>query len=605
MKTQISLLALIIATPALSQEIVTLPTLSLTANLAPIEIDQTGASVTIIDEEELEKAGDARLSDHLKRVAGLSIDSSGGMGTLTYASIRGARAENIAVFVDGIRMDDPTAIKGEYEFGSISTNNISRIEVLRGSQSALYGGSAIGGVIDITTKGAQKQGFGGQTKLEYGSYNTINGALSLGYKGTKQDIALNYSKTMSDGFSAFDENQGGIEADGFDGQQFSLRAAYQLDPDLQIGINGFYHQSEYDFDDTGADNPDNMGKKEQSGARLFANFDNGTHREELSITTSQIDREQYTTTYGPYTFKTKGDRLEIRHNGGYQINPSLLLNYGAEYRQDAIELTDGSTINSHSTALLAGLNYETQSGLNLELTGRYEDHSSFGALTSWRAAMAWSPSENWIMRAVASTGFRAPTPYELYDQYYGNPNLEPETSQSYELGLERKFGDQGQLGITAFYIEAENYLDYDPNTYLATNIAGTSVRQGIEISGQYTPTDRIDLGMNYTYTDAKDGSGQQMARIPTHNLNIYGDFSITDALEANLSANHVADHLDRVYGVETLLEDYTVVNARLAYQIGQGQAYLRVENLFNEEYQTTSGYGTSDRAYYVGYSLDF
>jgi vitamin B12 transporter len=203
-----ALLTAVFGTPLSAQDAFDLDAVTFFANANTTELSRAGASVTVISEEELAETAETRVIDYLRRVAGVSVTATGPIGTHAGVSIRGVTQSNIVVLIDGIDVSDPSGTQVAFDFGGLTTADVSRIEIMRGSQSAGYGSEAIGGVINITTNRATEDGFRQSTAIEYGSYNTFSAVYGFSNRGVGHETAVTLSHIRSDGFSAADENNG-------------------------------------------------------------------------------------------------------------------------------------------------------------------------------------------------------------------------------------------------------------------------------------------------------------------------------------------------------------------------------------------------------------
>jgi vitamin B12 transporter len=252
-------------------------------------------------------------------------------------------------------------------------------------------------------------------------------------------------------------------------------------------------------------------------------------------------------------------------------------------------------------------------------------NSGYGDFETGRVSVSYRPDEATTLRGAIATGFRAPSIDELFGDYpaqafIGNPALAPEESLSYELGVEREFGNGAVVSATLFRLDVDNQIAYDacpqvnpnlwnspcqPNTLnTLENTAGTSVRKGLELAAEMPLGDRANLGLAYTYTDAKRQSGARIGLVPRRELTLTLQGDITDRISAAASVRHAADRLNDF--ATAAMPDYTVFGVSASYQVNEmAEAYLRIENIFDEDYQTVPGYGTSGRSAFVGLRAKF
>lgn len=605
-----SLLGFLAAQGAQAQGTIELDEITAFANLAPTEINRTGASVDVIDEEELRKEGPVQLAEFLSRRAGISLASNGGLGSTTSLRVRGLAGQYIAVRIDGIDVTDPSGTQVSFDFGKLSTADVSRVEVVKGSQSALYGSSAVGGVINITTKRASEPGTTVSVDVEAGSFDTYRGAVNIGTLGDRGEISFSLSRVTAKGFSAADENAGNTERDGHDATRLSFFGAYDASETVRVGAAGFFQDSATDFDNfdfgTGlpVDGPFLTDAQDSTtrGLRTFVEIDGD--RIDQTISVSYFDNDRFSD-LGSGTSNFFGDRRKIDYVGTASILNGSSLSFGAEYVDESFDVSDsfGSPPASGSrtiAAMFAEGSFALSPDTDLSAALRVDDYSDFDNFVSGRLALAYRPAVGTVLRAVASNGFRAPSLYELNDPSFGNQALLAEESVNFELGVDQTFGNGSQIGATLFATRIDNLIDFVfPAGYVQTN--GTTKTNGLELFGRYPVSASASIFGNYTYTDAKNPSGQQLVRVPRNDLTLGIEGDITDKLRGLLTVHAVSGLVDGVP-----LDDYVAANASFSYALTDtAEAYLRIVNITDEQYQTVRGYGTSDRAFYVGLRTSF
>lgn len=612
MKYGISHIALIAALTAgaahAQDDVVELDAITLTASSEPVNTSRTGASVDVVTAEDLRKSGDQSAASLLARLPGVSMTRNGGMGTSTALRLRGLSGPYIGVRIDGIDVADPSGTQCAYDFGSTTTGGISRIEVLRGSQSALYGSEAIGGVVDITTFRAEKEGVSGQIGVEAGSNATYSGTASAAIKGPRGEFAFTASRTITDGTSAYAY---GTEDDAFRATFLSFYGAYDLTDSLRIGANGFARDSYSEFDSQTGDNSETEEGKLRGG-RVFLQAETGAVSHELSYAHTEISR------FYPlgWVQKYDGDRDQLAYSGRWNSGDRLSLNWGIDRTKESFG-SDSDRGDATTTSAFVETLYAVTPDVDLSLALRRDDHSIFGGKTNGRAALAWRPTDDWIIRAVASSGFRAPSLYELYSAY-GNTGLTPETSRTFEIGAEYLLPNDGSIQATLFDTRIDDLIQFDGTSTACASgfgcyaqVPGKTRTKGIELTGRYEVAPGWKVFGNYTYSDAKTENGgtkTRLVRVPRHDLTLGVEAAISDSVSGIVSVQHVANFLDNGLWPDPVsrMPDYTVVNATVTYAINDStQAYLRVENLFDEEYQTVRNYGQPGRQVFVGVRSSF
>jgi vitamin B12 transporter len=241
-----------LAQPLVAQQVFDLDTIVVTATTQPIEKDRTGTSVEVLGGEDgpVGKSGDVAVITSLKRLPGVSTEQSGPTGTAASVRIRGAQERYIGIYVDGIKVNDPSSTSGQYaNFGGFLGGGLNRIEVLKGSQSAPYGSSAVAGVVNIFTLPDLdgEEGTRQSVELTFGSYGTVAGSYSFNQTYGRLSLSLGLSHAEGNGFSAADENAGNTEDDPFRSSRLSFGAAFQATDALRVGFNGFVTRQEAEF----------------------------------------------------------------------------------------------------------------------------------------------------------------------------------------------------------------------------------------------------------------------------------------------------------------------------------------------------------------------
>lgn len=622
-RLNISLIALAsaLAVPAQAQ-VIELEDIVVTAVKAAIERIRTGVSVATITPETDPVPDAAQITESLSRLTGVSVSNQGPLGSPARLRIRGADQRYIAVFVDGIRVTDPTATQTEYDFGTLPSAGIGRIEVLRGSQSALWGGSAVGGVVNISSPRPTEDGTTQTAQAEAGSYQTRSLSYGLTHKTGALEATLNLSHFKTDGFSAFD---GGTEADGAEVNRVSATLRYQVSDTLALG-GALFHQrgrSEYDGYDLvtfAFEDQANVQNRQETGARLFAELSLGKTEHVFDATSYRVRRD-VSDENGVGTFT--GNRQTFGWQATTEVNEALTLVYGADTMQEKATYTSltGGKADTRISGAFGQALWAVNGQLDISATARIDHNSTFGSFETGRLALAWRPDGATTVRAAIATGYRAPSIDERFGDYatqafVGNPALTPEESLSYELGVEREFGNGATLSATLFQLNVNNQIAYAPcpltpawscvpgtlNTL--NNIPGTSVRKGVEIAANLPLGERANLGLGYTYTDARRQTGARIGLVPRHELDLTLSGEVTDRLSGAVSVKYVADRMDDF--AFAAMPDFTVVNAEASYAVSdRAEAYLRIENLFDEDYQTSAGYGTAGRSAFVGLRAKF
>ncbi|MBW7920862.1 MAG: TonB-dependent receptor [Rubellimicrobium sp.] len=622
-------------------DVILLDTITLTASGEPVAVSRTGASVSVLTDADIRRSGALSFGNLVALQPGVSFDANGGPGTTATVRIRGLSGAYVGARLDGFDVTDTANTQLSFNFNTLGTGGLSRVEVLRGSQSALYGSEAIAGVIDVTTWRPASDGFSGMARVETGTASTHTAEIGAGFMDERAELAFSASRTVSDGgFSSMAPQDlggvtmGGLEDDGYDITTAAAYGAVQVTDALRVGANFLWRESygEYDiggyrYEETDADGegtgvwvtvpptePGVYSHSYQRGLRAFAELETGAVHHELALARLTNERVEVSSPFEQYGFD--GARDSLTYFGRWQAINTLSMNWGYEDIRETFHTRSPFGIPPNSgqvttRAVHAEALWSPTDALDLSFALRHDDHETFGGKATGRIAAAWRPVEGWTLRGVASTGFRAPSLYELYSGPYGNADLMPETSRSLEFGVEREFDSGATLQLTVFDMRIQDRIGFESgppwgtgcNCYVQVSDYTTS--RGVELSGHAPIGQRWSLSGNYTYTDAADHSewgANPASRVPRHALTLGVEGDLTERLSTALTLRHAADSVDP----NGPLADYTIVNTSLSYALDHAtEATFRVENLFDTDYQTAAGYNQPGRQVFVGIRTSF
>ncbi|MFK8017898.1 MAG: TonB-dependent receptor plug domain-containing protein [Gammaproteobacteria bacterium] len=566
-----------------------------------------GTSVTILTAEDLQQQGFDFVVDALASVPGLTVNTNGAFGGTTSVRIRGAAGEQTLVLIDGVAVNDPTAPGGGFDFARLDTANIERIEVLKGSQSTLWGSDAIGGLIAITTKRADPE-MGGEATLQFGSFGTTRASASVDNATDVGEFRIAAVATEASGLSKADENNGNPEDDGFESLTLSASGGLNLPRGMRLSASVLVSDADTDFDSFafGAQGSvgdgDETNETEETVANLALDIPllDGRFTNTVFVGYREIERANFTA--GVPGFSSEGDRTVFRYQGNVEINESNSLAFGAE-REDASANDDETSIDG-LFALYAFRPTDT-----VTLTGglRSDDHERFGQETTARLAAAWNPSPQTTVRASWGQGFKAPTIFQSTFFCCGatqaNVNLQPETAETFDIGVVWRSEDGlADVDVTYFNADTENQIDFSFAIGGYENIARVK-SSGVELAASYALLDWLTATASYAYVDAEDGNGTRLSRLPRHS----GDM----ALSANPLGGFSGTLLLRVNGEErntdgTVLDGWSRVDVAARYSLNERfELFGRIENLFDAEYQQVLGYGTPGLSGFAGLRLRY
>jgi len=639
----ISVLALVAALPALG-----LPSLALaaetaddanavdqvvvTAGRASDKLSETPVSTTVITAETLRQRQAVVVSDLLSRTPGVTVTRNGGVGGSTQVRIRGAETDQTAVLIDGVKLNDPSSTGGGYNFATLLAGDVDRIEVLRGPQSTLWGSQAIGGVVSMITKTPDGP-LSGDATVEGGSRATAYARVGVGAGGDWGGWRLAAGSYTTAGVSNFDEAMGGKEKDGYHNTAVSgrldLKVAEWATLDARLsyaaGRNEFdgFPAPAFAFADTAE-----YGKTKELvsylGTRL-SSFD-GALESRIGYAYTQTDRDNYNPDQAvtTKTFDARGSDSSLEYQGTWTINPVWRAVFGAEtertwFRTAApSDFDPNPAADRHATGMdsvYGQLQAKLVAGLTLTGGVRYDDHDTFGSATTFQAGATWTPNGGaTIFRANYGEGFKAPSLYQLYSDY-GNTDLKPEEAKSWDIGVEHSVLDGRLRGsITYFDRDTTNQIDFlsnntPPNFGGYANTAKTRA-DGVEVEGSFEVNSLLTLTGNYTNMDAVNKSaganyGKDLVRRAGETASADAELSLPNGLTGGVTMQYVGHSFDNAANTRRL-KSYVLTDVRVSYPINDTfELYGRIENLFDQQYETLYRYGTLGRGAFAGVRARF
>ena len=606
------------------------PEILVTASRTPVSAEDSPVSSSVIDARRIEALGEIQAVDLLRLTPGLSVAVTGARGTQAQIRIRGAEANHSLLFIDGIAFNNPAA-GNEPQFESLTADGLGRIEIVRGPQSALWGSEALGGVIAL----ASPDPLGG-TRLtatgEYGTFNSLRGALAASFGNDFHGATLTASRAESDGIDIVGGGSG--DRDGYENTTLGLLAITRPGDSGEFGIAARYIDARSEFDGfdplffTRADTLDSS-TSETVAVRAWARLGLDPDPWGLGVEGQYLTSDSDNFNAGAPLNRTRGDRFRISGQLERRIDAGAThhsLIAAIEREDESFTARDqqyfGATDQDRSrgrTAYVGEWRSEWTDMFTTDIAVRHDDFSRFADATTFRAGAIVALSENFAISGSYGDGIAQPTFFDLFGffpgSFIGNPALRPEQSRGYEIGAQWRT-DRVSLSITGFANELTDEIVsvFDASTFLSStaNASGKSHRRGIEIAASFLPFDGLRIDANYTLLDADDqqvAGGIQLRELrrPRHTANIAFDYT-TGPLALGGSLAYVGSRRDTdfdLFPAQTLtLGDYVLASARIGYAILPGiEIFARGSNLFNEEYQDVVGYATPGRAVYAGLRL--
>lgn len=632
----VSLLAILLCQPALAQEQPSAQTptelkeIVITDGLTSVELKKSGRAVTVITGAEMEKNQVRYVADALRQVPGFAISRTGSYGGLTQLRVRGAEGNHVLVVIDGVEVNDNG--QGEFDFSSLLAEDIERIEILRGPQSTFWGANAMSGVINITTKKGERNTRASTARTEFGSDGTVMGALSTRGGGENHSYALSGTLRRSQGFNISDL---GGEKDG--DRNATLNGTFSIDVSADTTIDGAlrYVNKRSDFD------PQN-----NNTAMTYDANDYGRSREffgSIGLTNTALD--------GALTQRARfsgNDIYRFNHSGAFGDSWSdgnrYNATYQASYRYDELEnqvhqLTAGyewqretfspshltNTFSRNTHSLIAEYRGEFLDQFYLNAGARQDWNDAFADAATWTVSGAWQiPDVETRLHASIGTAVTNPTFTEQFGYtpgtYKGNPNLKPEESLGWDIGVEKSFFDGGLvIDVTYFKQNLENEIatTYNPDfTASPINRNGESLRRGVEVSATIDFFNGLTMTGSYTYTQATEqtvagGPRRAEVRRPRHtgSLNaayVFHDDRARMFVEAVFNGKMEDSVFATFVPPRVTLGSYTVINVGGSFKVNETvDVFGRIDNLFDRDYQEIYGFNTPGLTAFAGVKATF
>ena len=600
----------------------------------PLTINQLGSALTVITRDEIERREARRVTDLLRSVPGFSVSHTGVAGSQAQVRVRGAEANHILVLIDGVRANDP-ATGDEFRWEYLSTGNIERVEIIRGPQSSLWGSDAVAAVVHIITRSGQSgSSFDGYA--EGGSFSTANAGLNGAVGGDRWSVSGGIENLTTDGSNI---SRVGTEKDDSELTTAEIGASLTASEALsfKFGLRAVDAYSQFDPVDyfvTGLPVDGDLATDTKNlYGRASANFQPTGSVVSHQLTLRYFDSDNRNLIDQVEDSGSASDRITF----GYQADVKLgdnVLSLALEHEKTEFEQTGAVVFgdpNQKQKMDVDSVVVEYQ-GLSLDrlswiVSARFDDNSDFDDALNGRVSLAYQLSDATTLRGSIGTGQKNPTFTERYGffpgQFVGNSELKPETSTSYDIGIDQGFlGDSVLLQLSLFRQDLKDEINgfvFDPITFLSTaeNMPGKSKRSGVELATRWKVNDAIGLGAHYTYTDSTEqdflGNDVRELRRPKHSGGVSMDYrTANERFSASLNADYGGSRTDIFFppwpdpSEIVTLGNYWLVDLALQYQATESvTVFAKGSNLLDEDYEQVFGFRTPDRAAYLGVRVNF
>ncbi|SIP90886.1 TonB-dependent vitamin B12 receptor [Solilutibacter tolerans] len=567
----------------------------------------TLAARTVIEREEIERLQPASLQDLLRGQTGLAIYNQGGAGKVSGLFLRGTSPGQVLVLVDGVKIGSPT--NGMAAVWDIPVSQIERVEIVRGPLSSLYGSEAVGGVIQIFTRGAGEPGVHPEFGVAIGSEHTYKADAGIRGRTARGWYSAGVAHEEIRGFNACNGDPvtfagcGTIEPDrdGYRNDSVRLAGGIDFNQQWQADARLLRAEGKNEFDGGWANENENVQQVAGAHVRYAPSETFALH---LNAGRNDDDSRSIVGSTGMQSGRitTQRDTASLQADIGGDTN---LLSVGFDWQRDEVEGTTVFDVDHRISRALFG-QWRTQSGNQHFQTGlRREDNSQFGGATTGNAAWGWDFTEALRLTASYGTAFRAPTFNDLYYPGFSNPNLRPERSRSIELGVEGRHG-WGEWSLRGYQNRLRDLIVYNPmltspsspygmpdNVQLA-RVRGLEAMLGLDIAGW-------DVNATASFIDPRNetpGSldGKQLNRRPKRMARIdadrdFGRYSLGASVNGNSA--RFDDPANRVR-----MGGYATTDLRAGLRMSDAwRLQLMVANVFDRQYETARWYNQAGRTW--------
>lgn len=597
----------------------------ITASKIPLSQRETTKPVIIIDRQQIERNSGRDLSQILNLQSGIRVNDSYGApsnGRILY--MQGAAAQHTLILLDGFPISDPSGVGGLFDLRLLPTNNLERIEIIKGSQSTLYGTDAIAGVVNLISKKGGEESIGGYGDFSYGSYHSLNSSLGVnGSASNSVKFTLNYNRESAKGFSAAkDPDQSGT----FGSDGYKLNAFYgKLDLTIADGIiiSPFlkYSRNEGDYDDGAFQDADNE--------YLLNMFNPGVQAELLHKNLRMNGGYHFTRTERSFLSQFGENEFEGRfHNAdvfaNYSFSDRVQFLAGVHFQDFTIPIAEAGEPDRNAQIIspYATLYLKNPGGFSAEFGYRLNNHTEYGNNSTFSFAPAWTVTDELKIFGSISSGFKSPTLDELFGPFGANPDLNPQRSLYFNIGAESYLLKQS-LKLTAQYFTREiddlivfsfdqGYINRDRQD-----------DYGIELTADWIINSQLTAGTWYNFIDGEittvDEQGQEITqsnliRRPKHSFGVNLGWQATDRFfirtdgEYNGERSDLYFNPDNNFAQEDIpLDAYTLVNLYAEYSLSQNGVtiFSDVKNLLNSDFTEVYGFNTTGIAVKGGVRVRF
>jgi vitamin B12 transporter len=626
--------AALFAAPSIAQtDVESREVIIVTATRAPLNVDRAATRVDVIDRSAIEANGLVTLVDALKDLPGLTVVQSGPAGSTASLFFRGTNSSHALMLFDGVRINDPAAPSGQFDFGQDGLGDVERVEVVRGPLSSLYGSEAIGGVVNIIPRLGGDRPFELFFEAEGGSFDTARGLVGAAGSTARLRYGVTVEQFVTGGFDVMPERFSTRTGDRDGSSTTTATAAARFALAGGLALEGILRRreaaSEFDTFSGGstgfqrADDPD-LETDEDDMTLWRGGLALEERGFESRLRAGQVLRDRESTDGDSVAESFDGDRafaewLNVWRPDAVELAP--LVSFGLQYERDAIEtvpaFADPVDIAEERRSGYAGVTARFAGRLETAASVRVDDYEAFGTKTTYNIGGVLDLGQTGLQLAGSyGTSFRAPSLTERFSTSLfniGNPGLDPEVGESWEFSVRGARALWGRpeavsAGVVAFDTSVDDLIEYDFARLQNVNVGRAEI-DGYEAWFEIAPRDRLSGRLEYAYTDARNSlTGARLLRRPAHawSAEVRVEPHARLALSARWSyvgARPDVNYDDDGFFVSSggLIEAHDLVALSIVYEAREGiSLFIGATNLLDESYEQPEAYRGAPRAVTVG-----
>ncbi len=596
---------LLLVVPVSAEEVYTLDPVVVTATRTEVQVSEVASSVTVITGDEIRAMNAQSLNEVLIDAVGVNVVDRGTAGSQSSLSIRGSEAAQVLVLLDGVRLN--SAQNGQFNPANlpVSLGQIERIEILRGSASALYGSNAMAGVVQIITR-RPKEAVGGSLGLYESRNQTRGGSGSISGTAGAVDFRLGGGRDFSHGY----RDNSDMEANRLDGQLGIMLAEKH-----RLEFQAFVLDKENGAPGTRTSpQPEDRQQDDQLllSARLLSTLGESLLNTRVGYNRrlSRFDDPNFWMGAKKSRHELKTGVLETQWEKNVGIHQLV---FGGDYYYDDLDSSENGQRHQQRGAVFGLYRVEPMEGVQLLAGLRWDDHSDFDGEASPRVGASYTFKDGTRLRAGVGKAFRAPT---LNDRFWpddgftvGNPNLTPETAWEYEVGAERSFDGKGRIGVALFRRDVKDLIEWAPGSggkWSPSNVGQARIL-GVEVDSLWHLYSRVTLGGNYTYLHPQDRDDDSYLQDRAkHEASGYVDVEFLPDwfVRFNGRVYHFYREANRLQNIVHVY-DLALRHRFRCSKMTEGELAVGVKNLFDAEYELKTGYPMPPASPFIRLSMTF